>query len=75
MKTVLKTIAADMKDEQGAHDGYTRLAKRLKPKSKMASISLLGIAKDEASHKKILAKLAKKVAAEKKAKKAKKGKK
>lgn len=68
MATVKKTIKKDLRDEQMAHDGYTKLAKKLKPKSKMYSRTLLGIAKDEAHHKKLLTKLKKQVA-----KKAKKG--
>jgi len=62
MKSVKKTIGKDLRDEQAAHDGYTKLAKKLKPKSKMYSRTLLGIAKDEAHHKKLLTKLKKQVA-------------
>jgi rubrerythrin len=62
MATVKKTLKKDLRDEQMAHDGYHKLAKKLKPKGKMFSRTLLGIAKDEAHHKKLLTKLKKQVA-------------
>ena len=74
MKRIVKSLKRDMKDEQGAHDGYHDQAKTLKGMgSKSGSRSLLGIAKDEADHKRILAKLLKKVT-KKKGKKSRKGK-
>lgn len=73
MKAIVKSLKGDIVDEQGAHVGYRRQAKVLnRMGNKAGKRSLLGIAKDEADHKRILVKLLKKVAKKKQAKKGKK---